>query len=50
MSRNLTGRISQVVGPVIDVHFELAEDEQKALPLIREALEVTRKDGSRLII
>ena len=50
MSQKLTGRISQIVGPVIDVHFELAEGHEKALPLIHEALEVPRRNGGRLII
>ena len=50
MSEKLSGRISQIVGPVIDVHFELPEGQDKSLPLIHEALEVTRKDGGRLVI
>ena len=46
----LTGHISQIIGPVIDVHFNLQEDEQAKLPSIHEALQVTRKDGSSLTI
>jgi F-type H+/Na+-transporting ATPase subunit beta len=39
------GRISQIIGPVIDVHFESGK-----LPAINNALELTRKDGSRLVL
>ena len=46
----LTGRISQIIGPVVDVHFNLPEDEQAKLPSIHEALQITRKDGSALTI
>ena len=46
----LTGHISQIIGPVIDVHFNLQEDEQAKLPSIHEALQVTRKDGTSLTI
>ena len=45
----LTGYISQIIGPVIDVHFpELGEGGM--LPGIHEAMTVTRPDGSELII
>jgi F-type H+-transporting ATPase subunit beta len=46
----LTGRISQIIGPVVDVHFNLSEDQQARLPSIHEALQVTRKDGTTLTI
>ena len=46
----LTGRISQIIGPVVDVHFNLSEDQQARLPSIHEALQVTRKDGMPLTI
>ena len=46
----LTGHISQIIGPVVDVHFQLPEDQQSRLPSIHEALQVTRKDGSTLTI
>lgn len=39
------GKIVQILGPVIDVHFE-SED----LPAIYNALEVQRSDGTRLVI
>ena len=40
------GRISQIIGAVIDVTF----DTDQRLPNIYEALEVVRQDGSRLIL
>ena len=46
----LTGRISQIIGPVVDVHFMLNEDQQSRLPSIHEALQVTRPDGGTLTI
>ena len=39
------GHISQIVGPVVDVHFEGCD-----LPRIREALQVRRPDGRILIV
>ena len=47
---NITGHISQVIGPVVDVHFELSEKEEAALPSIHDALKVSRADGHDLII
>jgi F-type H+/Na+-transporting ATPase subunit beta len=44
---NITGRIIQVIGPVIDVSFEKGGDN---LPNIYEALEIKRQDGNILII
>ena len=41
------GKIIQVIGPVIDVSFGHAGEE---LPNIHEALEITRNDGSGLIV
>ena len=43
----MTGKIIQVIGPVIDVSFEETGDK---LPNIHEALQVKRADGSVLII
>ena len=45
----LIGHISQVVGPVVDIHFNCAEGE-KSLPSINEALKVKRTDGKTIII
>ena len=42
-----TGVISQVIGPVVDVTFENAGTE---MPNILDALEITRKDGTVLVI
>lgn len=42
-----TGRITQVIGPVVDVSFE---DEGSRLPNILDALEVTKPNGSKLIL
>jgi len=47
---NLTGYISQIVGPVVDVRFELSQENELDLPAIHEALFVERDGGSRLVI
>src|SRR6056297_1242740 len=44
---NHSGRIIQVIGPVIDVSFENTDTE---LPNIHDALEIKRDDGSLLIV
>jgi len=44
----IIGHISQIIGPVVDVHFETAKSAD--LPAIHDALEVARQDGSKLII
>jgi F-type H+-transporting ATPase subunit beta len=41
------GRIAQVIGPVIDVRFDL---EGGTLPNILDALEISRGDGQRLVL
>ncbi len=46
----LKGYISQIIGPVVDVHFDLKEDEAIKLPSIHEALTITRQDGRDLIV
>ena len=47
----IKGRISQIIGPVIDVYFETEGlDAEKVLPKIHEALKITKPDGSPLII
>ena len=43
---NIKGKISQVIGPVIDVKFEKGIE----LPRIFEALEVRKEDGSRVVL
>nr|MBP8790644.1 F0F1 ATP synthase subunit beta [Breznakibacter sp.] len=47
MEKSIKGRIIQIVGPVIDVKFELTDAE---LPNILNALEVVRTDGTRLVV
>ena len=46
MSKKKTGRIAQIIGPVIDVVFEHEED----LPNLYDALQITRENGEKLII
>ncbi len=47
----LKGRISQIIGPVVDVHFDLKGlQQEKALPAIHDALKVIRPNGRELII
>ena len=41
------GEIVQVIGPVVDVSFEKYGDD---LPSIHDALEITRSDGSILVV
>lgn len=44
------GRVSQIIGPVIDVTFYTAgRKAEEVLPAIKEALHVIRPDGSELI-
>lgn len=48
---NIVGNISQITGPVIDVHFDLNDSNEVAeLPRIHDALTVKRSDGKDLII
>ncbi len=46
MSNN-TGKVSQIIGPVIDVVFDNKDNE---LPNIYDSLEITRKNGSKLVL
>lgn len=50
MTSKITGHISQIVGPVVDVHFEFRDENEKQLPLIRDALYIDRPGNKRLII
>jgi len=49
---NIKGQISQIIGPVVDVHFEpdLNAEQAKQLPSIHDALKVKRPGRSALII
>ncbi len=45
------GYISQIIGPVVDVHFDLDKAEDaKSLPSIHDALKIARPDGRELVI
>ncbi|MBP5487952.1 MAG: F0F1 ATP synthase subunit beta [Bacteroidales bacterium] len=46
----LTGHISQIVGPVVDVHFEFPAGAEKNLPLIHEAMTTVRPDGITVVV
>lgn len=47
----INGRISQIIGPVIDVYFDTkGQDAEKILPKIHEALKIHRPDGRTLIV
>ena len=43
----ITGEITQIIGPVIDISFETAGT---SLPGIHDALEIEREDGETLIV
>ncbi|MCQ2118681.1 MAG: F0F1 ATP synthase subunit beta [Bacteroidales bacterium] len=43
------GYISQIIGPVVDVHFDLSEGREE-LPRIHDALHVERGDGKRPLV
>ena len=42
-----TGKVSQIIGPVVDVEFE---GEDNALPMIYDSLVIKKEDGSSLIL
>ena len=48
----LSGRIAQIIGAVIDVNFSIdgVDGKGMALPAIHEALSVTMPDGRELIL
>ena len=46
MEKQSVGKISQIIGPVIDVTF----DQEAILPNIYDALEVTNKDGKVIVL
>ncbi|MDR0811904.1 MAG: F0F1 ATP synthase subunit beta, partial [Paludibacter sp.] len=49
MSEN-KGKISQIIGPVIDVSFRLDEKSEYKLPAIHDALTVARPDGKEIVL
>lgn len=46
----LMGRISQIIGPVVDVHFEFSNPLEVKLPAIHDALYVKRTDGQEVFL
>lgn len=49
--QQINGRISQIIGPVIDVYFDTkGQDAESVLPKIHEALRINRPDGRVLIV
>ncbi|NLD23435.1 MAG: F0F1 ATP synthase subunit beta, partial [Bacteroidales bacterium] len=46
----LVGRISQIIGPVVDVHFEFDKSHEIKLPSIKDALRVTRRGGQEVFL
>ena len=46
----LTGKISQVIGPVVDVHFDIVDGQELQLPAIHDALKIKGKFGKELIV
>lgn len=42
------GTISQIIGPVVDVYFDLDASKQEELPAIHDALLIKRKNGQTL--
>lgn len=44
------GRISQIIGPVVDVHFEFDKSHEVKLPSIKDALRVKRKSGQEVFL
>ena len=46
MAEKIKGKISQIIGAVVDVHF----DEGTVLPNIYDALEVIKDNGDKLIL
>ncbi|MBP9998705.1 MAG: F0F1 ATP synthase subunit beta [Bacteroidales bacterium] len=49
---SITGHISQIIGPVVDVHFDVAagKAEEVQLPSIHDALTIDRPGNGKLII
>lgn len=46
MMNQITGKISQIIGAVVDVTFQ----NEESLPKIYDALEIVREDGSKLVL
>ena len=46
----IKGYISQVIGPVVDIHFDYGTEETVTLPRIHDAMEISRPNGKILIV
>jgi len=46
----ITGKIAQIIGPVIDVAFPSVETGASVLPRIMDALEVIKEDGQSVVL
>ena len=46
----IKGYISQVIGPVVDIHFDYGTEETVTLPRIHDAMEISRSNGKILIV
>ena len=46
----IKGYISQVIGPVVDIHFDYGTEETVTLPRIHDAMEISRPNGNILIV
>ena len=46
----LLGHISQIIGPVVDVYFDLNGNDEATLPAINDALYINREDGNVLVV
>ncbi len=49
LAKDVIGHVSQIIGPVVDVYFEGAENEV-TLPRIHDAMTIVRDDGRKLVI
>ena len=46
------GKISQIIGPVVDVEFSASseDNQEQEIPKIYDALEIKKKDGGKLVL
>ncbi|MEG2066751.1 MAG: F0F1 ATP synthase subunit beta, partial [Tannerellaceae bacterium] len=47
---NTKGSVSQIIGPVVDIHFEKGSEERSTLPRIHDAMQITRPNGKTVIV
>lgn len=48
--RETKGYVSQVIGPVVDIHFKNENEKKVTLPRIHDAMEITRPNGKILLV